>query len=88
MEQPENQAKDQALMPTTLVFPRNEADRKGKRQMIGLVLWRFEDCMDPQTTVQKQLDSALDWMNLADHFATALAFENQALVNKMDELRI
>jgi hypothetical protein len=26
-------------------------------------------------------------MNLADHFATALAFENQALANKMDELR-
>jgi hypothetical protein len=55
--------------------------------MTDLELWRFEDCVDPQTTVQEQLDSALDWMNLADHFATALAFENQALVNKMDELR-
>jgi hypothetical protein len=43
--------------------------------------------VDPQTTVQEQLDSALDWMNLADHFATALAFENQALAKKMDELR-
>jgi hypothetical protein len=43
--------------------------------------------LDPQTTLQEQLDSALDWMNLADHFATALAFENQALANKMDELR-
>jgi hypothetical protein len=43
--------------------------------------------LDPQTTVQEQLDSALDWMNLADHFATALAFKNQALANKMDELR-
>jgi hypothetical protein len=43
--------------------------------------------VDPQTTVQEQLDSALDRMNLADHFATALAFENQALANKMDELR-
>jgi hypothetical protein len=43
--------------------------------------------LDPQTTVQEQLDSALDWMNLADHFATALAFKNQALANKVDELR-
>jgi hypothetical protein len=55
--------------------------------MTDLELWRFEDCVDPQTTVQEQLDSALDWMNLADHFATALAFENQALANKMNELR-
>jgi hypothetical protein len=55
--------------------------------MTDLELWRFEDRVDPQTTVQEQLDSALDWMNLADHFATALAFENQALANKMDELR-
>jgi hypothetical protein len=43
--------------------------------------------LDPQTTLQEQLDSALDWMNLVDHFTTALAFENQALANKMDELR-
>jgi hypothetical protein len=74
-------------MPTAPVFPPNEADRKGKRQMTDLELWRFEDRVDPQTTVQEQLDSALDWMNLANHFATALAFENQALANKMDELR-
>jgi hypothetical protein len=66
---------------------RNEADRKGKRQMTDLELWRFEDRVDPQITVQEQLDSALDWMNLANHFATALAFENQVLANKMDELR-
>jgi urease accessory protein UreH len=37
--------------------------------------------------LQEQLDSALDWMNLADHFATTLVFENQALTNKMDEVR-
>jgi hypothetical protein len=37
--------------------------------------------------VQEQLDSALDWMNLANHFAIALAFKNQALANKVDELR-
>jgi hypothetical protein len=42
--------------------------------------------LDPQTTVQEQLDSALDWMNLADHFSTTMAFENQALANKVDEL--
>jgi hypothetical protein len=87
VEQLENQAEDQAPMPTAPVFPPNEADRKGKCQMTDLELWRFEDRVDPQTTVQEQLDSALDWMNLADHFATALAFENQALANKMDELR-
>jgi hypothetical protein len=87
VEQPENQAEDQAPMPTAPVFPPNEADRKGKRQMTDLELWRFEDRVDPQTTVQEQLDSALDWMNLGDHFATALAFKNQALANKMDELR-
>jgi hypothetical protein len=87
VEQLENQVEDQAPMPTTPVFPLNEADRKGKRQMTDLELWRFEDRVDPQTTVQEQLDSALDWMNLADHFATTLAFENQALANKMDELR-
>jgi hypothetical protein len=87
VEQPENQVEDQAPMPTTLVFPPNEADRKGKRQMTDLELWRFEERLDPQTTVQEQLDSALDWMNLADHFATTLAFENQALANKVDELR-
>jgi hypothetical protein len=87
VEQPENQVEDQAPMPTAPVFPPNEADRKGKCQMTDLELWRFEDRVDPQTTVQEQLDSALDWMNLADHFATALAFENQALANKMDELR-
>jgi hypothetical protein len=86
VEQSENQAEDQASMPTAPIFPPNEADRKGKRQMIDLELWRFEECLDPQTTLQEQLDSALDWMNLADHFATALAFENQALANKMDEL--
>jgi hypothetical protein len=87
VEQPENQAEDQALMPTVPIFPPNEADRKGKHQMTDLELWRFEERLDPQTTVQEQLDSALDWMNLADHFATALAFENQALANKVDELR-
>jgi hypothetical protein len=87
VEQLENQAEDQAPMPTTPVFPPNEADRKGKCQMTDLELWRFEERLDPQTTVQEQLDSALDWMNLADHFATALAFENQALANKIDELR-
>jgi hypothetical protein len=74
-------------MPTTLVFPPNEADWKGKHQMTDLELWRFEECLDPQTTVQEQLDSALDWMNLADNFATTLAFENQALANKVDQLR-
>jgi hypothetical protein len=87
VEQPENQAEDRVPMPTTPVFPPNEADRKGKRQMTDLELWRFEERLDPQTTLQEQLDSALDWMNLADHFATALAFENQALANQMDELR-
>jgi hypothetical protein len=87
LEQPENQTEDRAPMPTAPVFPPNEADRKGKRQMTDLELWRFEELLDPQTTLQEQLDSALDWMNLADHFATALAFENQALANKMDELR-
>jgi hypothetical protein len=87
LEQPENQAEDQVPMPTTPIFPPNEADQKGKRQMIDLELWRFEECLDPQTTVQEQLDSALDCLNLADHFATALAFENQALANKVDELR-
>jgi hypothetical protein len=87
VEQPENQAKDQAPMSTAPVFSPNEADRKSKRQMIDLELWKFEERLDPQTTVQEQLDSALDWMNLADHFATALAFENQVLANKVDELR-
>jgi hypothetical protein len=87
LEQPENQAKGQAPMPTALVFPPNEANRKNKCQITDLELWRFEERLDPQTTLQEQLDSALDWMNLADHFATALAFENQALANKMDELR-
>jgi hypothetical protein len=38
VEQPENQAEDQAPMPTTLVFPPNEVDRKGKRQMTDLEL--------------------------------------------------
>jgi hypothetical protein len=60
VEQLENQAEDQASMPTTPVFPPNEADRKGKRQMTDLELWRFEECLDPQTMVQEQLDSALD----------------------------
>jgi hypothetical protein len=87
LEQLENQAEVQAPMPTTPVFPLNEADRKGKRQMTDLELWRFEERLDPQTTLQEQLDSVLDWMNLVDHFATALAFENQALANKVDELR-
>jgi hypothetical protein len=87
VEQPENQAEDQVPMPTALVFPPNEADQKGKHQMTDLELWRFEERLDPQTTVQEQLDSALDWMNLADHFDIALAFENQALANKVDELR-
>jgi hypothetical protein len=87
LEQLENQAEVQAPMPTTPVFPLNEADRKGKRQMTDLELWRFEERLDPQTTLQEQLDRALDWMNLVDHFATALAFENQALANKVDELR-
>jgi hypothetical protein len=86
VEQPENQAEDRAPMPTAPVFPLNEADRKGKRQMTDLELWRFEERLDPQTTLQEQLDSALDWMNLANHFATALVIENQALTNKMDEL--
>jgi hypothetical protein len=76
VEQPENQAEDRAPMPTVPIFPPNEADRKGKRQMTDLELWRFEERLDPQTTLQEQLDSALDWMNLADHFATALAFKN------------
>jgi hypothetical protein len=87
VEQPEYQAEDQAPMPTAPIFPPNEADRKGKRPMTDLELWRFEERLDPQTTLQEQLDSALDWMNLADHFATALAFKNQVLANKMDELR-
>jgi hypothetical protein len=86
MEQPENQAEDQAPMPIVPVFPPNEADRKDKRQMTDLELWRFEERLDPQTIIQEQLDSALDWMNLADHFATTLAFENQVLANKVDEL--
>jgi hypothetical protein len=55
--------------------------------MTDLELWRFEELLDLQTTVQEQLDSALDWMNLADHFAIALAFKNQVLANKVDELR-
>jgi hypothetical protein len=38
VEQPENQAEDQAPMPTAPVFPPNEADRKGKRQMTALEL--------------------------------------------------
>jgi hypothetical protein len=38
VEQPENQAKYQAPMPTTPVFPPNEADWKGKRQMTDLEL--------------------------------------------------
>jgi hypothetical protein len=79
VEQPENQAEDQAPMPIAPVFPPNEADQKGKHQMTDLELWRFEERLDPQTTLQEQLDSTLDWMNLADHFATALAFENQVL---------
>jgi hypothetical protein len=87
VEQPENQAEDRAPMPTAPVFPPNEADQKGKREMTDLELWRFEERLDPQTTLQEQLDSALDWMNLADHFATALVFENQALTNNMDEVR-
>jgi hypothetical protein len=87
VEKPENQAEDQAPMPTAPVFLPNEVDRKGERQMTDLELWRFEERLNPQTTVQEQLDSGLDWMNLADHFATALAFENQALANKVDELR-
>jgi hypothetical protein len=87
VEQPENQAEDQTPMPTAPIFPLNEADWKDKRQMTDLELWRFEDRVDLQTTVQEQLDNALDWMNLADHFATALAFENQALANKVNELR-
>jgi hypothetical protein len=74
VEQLENQAEDQAPMPIAPVFPPNEADRKGKYQMIDLELWRFEECLDPQRTFQEQLDSALDWMNLADHFSTVLAF--------------
>jgi hypothetical protein len=86
VEQLENQVEDQAPMLTTPIFPPNEADRKDKRQMTDLELRRFEECLDPQTKIQEQLDSALDWMNLADHFATTLAFENQALANKVDEL--
>jgi hypothetical protein len=38
VEQPENQAEDQTPMPTTPVFPPNEADRKDKRQMTDLEL--------------------------------------------------
>jgi hypothetical protein len=38
VEQPENQAEDQAPMSTALVFPPNEANRKGKLQMIDLEL--------------------------------------------------
>jgi hypothetical protein len=88
VEQPENQVEDQAPMPTAPVFPPIEANRKGKRQMTDLELWRFEERLDPQTKVQEQLDNTLDWMNLIDHFATALAFENQALANKVDELQV
>jgi hypothetical protein len=51
VEQPENQAEDRAPMPTILVFPPNEADRKGKHQMTDLELWRFEERLDPQTTL-------------------------------------
>jgi hypothetical protein len=87
VEQPENQAEDQAPMPTAPVFPLNEANQKDKRQMIDLELWKFEEHLDLQTKFQEQLDNALDWMNLADHFAIALAFKNQALANKVDELR-
>jgi hypothetical protein len=47
VEQPENQAEDQAPMPTAPVFPPNEADQKGKRQMTDLELWRFEERLDP-----------------------------------------
>jgi hypothetical protein len=36
VEQPENQAEDQAPMPTAPVFPLNEVDQKGKRQMTNL----------------------------------------------------
>jgi hypothetical protein len=50
VEQLENQAEDRAPMPTALVFPPNEADWKGKRQMTDLELWRFEERLDPQTT--------------------------------------
>jgi hypothetical protein len=57
VEHSKNQAEDQAPMPTVPVFPPNEADRKGKRQMIDLELWRFENRVDPQTMVQEQLDS-------------------------------
>jgi hypothetical protein len=60
VEQPENQAEAQALMSTAPIFPPNEADWKGKRQMTDLELWRFEERLDPQTTLQEQLDSALD----------------------------
>jgi hypothetical protein len=38
VEQLENQAEDQAPMLTAPVFPPNEADRKGKRQMTDLEL--------------------------------------------------
>jgi hypothetical protein len=38
VEQPENQAEDQAPMPTAPVFPPNEADQKGKHQMTDLEL--------------------------------------------------
>jgi hypothetical protein len=38
VEQLENQAEDQAPMSTAPVFPPNEADRKGKRQMTDLEL--------------------------------------------------
>jgi hypothetical protein len=51
VEQPENQVEDQAPMPTAPIFPPNEADRKGKRQMTDLELWRFEERLDPQTTL-------------------------------------
>jgi hypothetical protein len=56
VEQPENQAEDQIPMPTAPIFPPNEADRKGKHQMTDLELWRFEERLDPQTTLQEQLD--------------------------------
>jgi hypothetical protein len=38
VEQPENQAEDQTPMPTAPVFPPNEVDQKGKRQMTDLEL--------------------------------------------------
>jgi hypothetical protein len=38
VEQPKNQAENQAPMPTAPVFPPNEADQKGKHQMTDLEL--------------------------------------------------